>query len=249
MICDHVTRGARVFIWVGGALFVASLATCAYHYLIVWAQPHPPALWNMRDHQDTAAGREIPLAAIAADLLLLTLFALHHSAFARDPVKTAVARLVPAPLARSFYVWVASLLLIAVCVCWQPIGGDVYDDSVGLRPYGHALVQLLGLWITARGVARIDPLELAGIRPASQSPGLQVTGPYRWVRHPLYFGWLLMFFGAAHMTRDRLLFATITTLYLVVAIPWEERSLLRSFGGEYARYMRDVKWRMIPFIY
>jgi protein-S-isoprenylcysteine O-methyltransferase Ste14 len=58
-----------------------------------------------------------------------------------------------------------------------------------------------------------------------------------------------MVFGAAHMTRDRLLFATITTLYLVVAIPWEERSLLRSFNGEYARYMRDVKWRIIPFIY
>ena len=238
MICDHVTRGARVFTWVGGATFVTSLAICAYHYLIVWARPLPPAVAS-----------EIPVIAIAADLLLLTAFALHHSAFAREPVKEAVARFVPEHLVRSVYVWAASLLLIAVCVWWQPIGGDVYDDSVGGRAYGHALIQLLGLWITARGVARIDPLELAGIRPAAQSQGLQVTGPYHWVRHPLYLGWLLMVFGAAHMTRDRLLFATITTLYLVVAIPWEERSLRRSFDGEYARYMRDVKWRMIPFIY
>ena len=76
-----------------------------------------------------------------------------------------------------------------------------------------------------------------------------MTGPYRWVRHPLYLGWVLMVFGAAHMTGDRLAFAAITTAYLVVAIPWEERSLRQSFGDEYARYMRDVRWRMIPFIY
>ena len=76
-----------------------------------------------------------------------------------------------------------------------------------------------------------------------------MTGPYRWVRHPLYLGWLLMVFGAAHMTGDRLAFAAITTAYLVVAIPWEERSLRQSFGEAYARYMRDVRWRMIPFIY
>ena len=58
-----------------------------------------------------------------------------------------------------------------------------------------------------------------------------------------------MVFGASHLTGDRLAFAAITTTYLVVAIPWEERSLRRSFGEEYVRYMRDVTWRMIPFIY
>lgn len=231
-------------------MFVTSLAICAYYYLIVWARPLPPAVApGASGIYYIVAGREIPVVAIGVDLLLLTAFALHHSAFAREPLKAAVARLVPKHLVRSFYVWVASLLLIAACAWWQPIGGDVYDDRAGLRPYGHALVQLLGLWITARSAARIDPLELAGIRLASESQGLQVTGPYHWVRHPLYLGWALMFFGAAHMTRDRLLFATITTLYLVIAIPWEERALLRSFDGAYARYMRDVKWRMIPFIY
>jgi methanethiol S-methyltransferase len=228
---------ARMFVWLGGAMFVSSLALCAYTFLVTWANPgfHTVELE--------------PWGPAARNTVLLSVFALHHSVFAREPVKTVVARLVPEQLVRSVYVWAASLLLIAVCAWWQPIGGDVYDDSAGVRWYGHAMVQLLGLWITARGVARIDPLELAGIRPAAQSQGLQVTGPYHWVRHPLYLGWLLMVFGAAHMTRDRVLFATITTLYLVVAIPWEERSLRRSFDGEYVRYMRDVKWRMIPFIY
>jgi protein-S-isoprenylcysteine O-methyltransferase Ste14 len=224
--------GARVLVWLGGALFVASLGLCAGTYLVGMGRASPPAGWP----------------AIAADAALITAFAFHHSLFARERVKEWLARRVPAPLLRSVYVWIASLLLMLVCVAWHPIGGELYA-ATGLLAVALAIVQLGGLGITARSVARIDPLELAGIRPARTTGGLQVTGPYRWVRHPLYFGWLLMVFGAAHMTRDRLVFAAITTLYLMVAIPWEERSLRRSFGDDYARYMRDVRWRMIPFIY
>lgn len=223
--------GARAFIWVGGALFVAALGVCAWTYTFVLGRPWPTGGWP----------------ALAADAALITVFALHHSLFAREGVKDQLAR-VPAPLLRSAYVWVASLLLTLVCLAWRPIGGELYALT-GIAAIACAAVQLLGLWITARGVARIDPLELAGIHPASQTQGLQVTGPYRWVRHPLYLGWVLMVFGAAHMTRDRLAFAALTTIYLVVAIPWEERSLRRSFGADYARYMRDVRWRLIPFIY
>ncbi len=69
------------------------------------------------------------------------------------------------------------------------------------------------------------------------------------MRHPLYLGWTLVVFGAAAMTGDRLGFAAITTLYLMLAIPWEERSLRAAFGSDYERYIRQVRWRMIPFIY
>jgi protein-S-isoprenylcysteine O-methyltransferase Ste14 len=146
------------------------------------------------------------------------------------------------------YVWIASLLLILVCFAWRAIGGDLYR-STGFPAVAHAAIQLAGVWIIARAVAGIDPLELAGIRPPAVSGGLQTSGAYRWVRHPLYFGWVLAVFGAAHMTGDRLAFAALTTTYLAVAVPWEERSLMRIFGEDYARYMRDVKWRMLPFIY
>ena len=224
--------GARAFVWLGGAMFVTSLGVCAWSYAFVMGRPAPPSGW-------------LPLAVDAA---LITLFACHHSLFARDGVKTWLARHVPAALLRSVYVWIASLLLILVCVAWQPIGGTFYG-ATGPAAFALATVQLSGLLITARSVARIDPLELAGIRPATHAQGLQVTGPYRMVRHPLYLGWVLMVFGAARMTGDRLAFAAITTLYLAIAIPWEERSLRASFGDAYARYQRDVKWRMIPFIY
>jgi protein-S-isoprenylcysteine O-methyltransferase Ste14 len=106
-----------------------------------------------------------------------------------------------------------------------------------------------GLWLIARSVSRIDALELAGIRSAARSETLQIAGPYRWVRHPLYLGWILLVFGTAHMTGDRLAFAVISTAYLLIAIPWEERSLRQAFGPAYADYQRAVHWRVVPFVY
>jgi protein-S-isoprenylcysteine O-methyltransferase Ste14 len=101
----------------------------------------------------------------------------------------------------------------------------------------------------AASVGAIDPLELAGIRSRSLSSGISARGPYRLVRHPLYLGWMLAVFGPATMTFDRLVFAGLTTIYLIVAVPWEERSLERAFGSEYERYKARVRWRIIPFIY
>src|SRR5437867_4458304 len=105
-----MTRFDRLFVWTGGALFVTALAGCVWWYLIPLGQARP------------AGGG----TSIAWDLALVTLFALHHSLFARDAIKRRLAS-IPAGLRRSFYVWVASLLLIAVCTLWQPVGGQLYD--------------------------------------------------------------------------------------------------------------------------
>ena len=75
------------------------------------------------------------------------------------------------------------------------------------------------------------------------------SGPYAWVRHPIYVGWFLMVFATPMMTATRLVFAIVSSAYLIIAIPFEERSLRHSFGEDYARYTLAVKWRMIPFIY
>ena len=222
----------RLFVWAGGALFVASLAYCVWWYLIVAAAPAVPR----------------GVQPVVIDAVLFTVFAAHHSVFARAPIKSAIARAVPEALLRSFYVWVASLLLIAALALWQPVGGDLYHVT-GWRGVLHALLQLFGIGVIAKAVATIDPLELAGIRTHAKAEALQITGPYRWVRHPVYFGWVLAAFGAAHMTGDRLAFAVITTIYLVLAVPWEERSLLQSFGEDYRRYQQRVRWRIVPYVY
>jgi methanethiol S-methyltransferase len=234
-----MARFERFFVWCGGALFVLSLLACAYKYVFVWASLPTPA------------GRSSPGSpgwALAIDATLFAVFALHHSLFARDSIKRRVVRLVPDRLLRSVYVWTASLLLLVVLALWQPVGGPAYAIT-GWRAIAHTAVQLGGIWLIAGAVAKIDALELAGIKPASGRDSLQIAGPYRWVRHPLYLGWLLGVFGAADMTADRLAFAAITTMYLVIAIPWEERSLRRIFGEPYARYQQTVRWRIIPYVY
>jgi protein-S-isoprenylcysteine O-methyltransferase Ste14 len=218
--------------WSGGAIFVISLAVCLWCYLFVLGESHPWMGW-------------VPFGF---DALLITLFATHHSLFARADVKHWMVRAIPEPLLRSVYVWIASALLITVCVLWQRVGGELYSSS-GWVAMMHAAVQLAGIAVIAQSVRAIDPLELAGIRPPSGRDRLQIGGPYRVVRHPLYFGWVLASFGAAHMTGDRLTFAALTSLYLAIAIPWEERSLVAAFGDAYRHYQRQVRWRMIPFIY
>ncbi len=216
-------------------MFVTSLAASAYTYLVSWS--HVPV-----------GERLGPRGALLVNGALFTAFASHHSLFARDWIKSRLTRYVPDRLLRSFYVWVASLLWLAVIAGWQPLGSVVFSRS-GVAALVHAAVQLIGVWLIWQSVRAIDPLELAGIRTGTAAAGLQVRGPYYFVRHPLYLGWLLIVFGAATMTGDRLAFAAMTSSYLVVAIPWEERALERTFGDDYRRYQARVRWRLLPFIY
>jgi protein-S-isoprenylcysteine O-methyltransferase Ste14 len=217
-------------------LFVSSLALTGWAYALWFARSAPWAGW----------------APLVVNLILLSVFAAHHSLFARSWMKTRLTRAFPDRLLRAVYVWVASLLLILVCLLWRPIGGDVYEAPYRWIAVIHAVVQLSGVWLIARSVRAIDALELAGIRsarPVSGGDSLQISGPYRLVRHPLYLGWILIVFGTAHLTGDRLAFAAITTLYLLVAIPWEERSLEEAFGAAYERYKARVRWRVVPYVY
>src|SRR5438094_1141737 len=149
--------GPRVFVWMGGALFVASLTFCVYIYVFRWADPRWPTL---------------ELNAAAIDLALFTLFAMHHSVFAREPVKARLARVVRPDLIRSFYVWITSVLFIVVCSAWRPVGGEMFA-ATGIAVWVHAAIQLGGIAMIARSVATIDPLELAGIRQGTAGGAVQ----------------------------------------------------------------------------
>jgi protein-S-isoprenylcysteine O-methyltransferase Ste14 len=115
-------------------------------------------------------------------------------------------------------------------------------------------VQWSGVAVTVVASRVLDVWDLSGLRQAfgrraERAPVLIQSGLYRLVRHPIYFGWMLMVWPAPHMTGSRLLFAAISSLYLLAAVPGEERALRRTFGDEYARYGRGVPYRIIPFLY
>ena len=142
---------------------------------------------------------------------------------------------------------------IAVCAAWQPVPGELYHVT-GVFALAAYAVHVAGIVLTARGSARLDVLDLAGVRavapsrPATHVP-LQTRGVYGFVRHPVYFAWVLMVIGTPRMTMTRLTFAVLSTAYLAIAIPFEERGLLDVFGSEYREYQKRVRWRMIPGLY
>jgi protein-S-isoprenylcysteine O-methyltransferase Ste14 len=134
------------------------------------------------------------------------------------------------------------------------VPGEFYRLSGVLAVAAYA-VFAAGIILTARGSARLDVLDLAGVRGAvspARSPThvpLQTRGVYGFVRHPVYFAWVLMVVGTPHMTMTRLTFAVLSTTYLAIAIPFEERGLLAVFGPEYREYQKRVRWRLIPGLY
>ena len=222
--------------WLGGVAFVLSLACFVYSYFISFSD---------------AAAIGSGSAALAADFALFTTFALHHSVLARSGAKRWIASVTGPRAERSMYVWVASILFIVVCVLWQPVPGVFYQHRGTLAGL-HWTVVAAGAWLTLRAAAVLDPLELAGIRQIRgdlDPPRFRVVGPYKYLRHPIYLGWVRVVFGVPEMNGTRLAFAAISTAYLVIAIPFEERSLIEVFGDHYRDYQRAVRWRIAPGVW
>jgi protein-S-isoprenylcysteine O-methyltransferase Ste14 len=217
----------------GALVFFASLAYFLYSYVTTFGEP-------------ASDGAIAP--AITWNVALFTVFALHHSVFARERVRAAIARRLPQPLERSFYVWVASAMFIAVCALWRPVPGVAWRVD-GPMIWALRAAQAAGVWLTLRSAVVLDIRDLAGLRPPRGAIEFKTSGPYGWVRHPIYSGWFLMVLAVSPMTMTRLVFAVVSCAYLIVAIPFEERSMRRAAADAYERYRKQVRWRLVPGVY
>jgi protein-S-isoprenylcysteine O-methyltransferase Ste14 len=187
------------------------------------------------------------ITALIIDLGLLSLFAVQHSVMARPGFKRLLTKVIPAAVERSTYVLASSLALILLFWQWRPLGGVIWDvqNEVGraLLLAGFAFGWMLVLVTTFV----INHFDLFGLRQTWRAYRGQPQTPvafmtpvlYRIVRHPLYVGWLLAFWCTSTMTMTHLLFAVMTTAYILVAIQLEERDLM-SAHPEYAEYRRRV---------
>lgn len=188
------------------------------------------------------------VTALVVNIALIALFGLQHSVMARAGFKRAWTRIVPEPIERSTYVLLASLILIVLFLMWRPIPGPVWsvENEIGAM----ILWALFGAgWlIVLLSTFLLNHFELFGLHQVwshargSQLPAPQFRQPllYKWVRHPLYSGFFLAFWATPQMSQGHLLLAVGMSVYMLIAIRYEERDMVGHFGDQYVEYRRKV---------
>jgi protein-S-isoprenylcysteine O-methyltransferase Ste14 len=234
-----MTRAASLlFSLVAYAIFFAT-----FLYLIVFVGDIPIA------GQTVDRGPDAPIAtAVLIDVALIALFGLQHSIMARQWFKRAWTRTVPEHLERSAYVLAASAALIIMFLLWRPIPNIVWDVTGTALEVPLWILFATGWLIVLLSTFLINHFELFGLQQAwfhvqsKQSAAPQLRQPffYRWVAHPLYAGFFLAFWATPKMTLGHLLFAAGMSVYILIAIRYEERDLKGLFGKDYEDYRASV---------
>jgi protein-S-isoprenylcysteine O-methyltransferase Ste14 len=201
------------------------------------------------------SGPVVPLGeALSINILLMGLFAVQHSVMARKGFKQWWTRFIPKPVERSTYVLLASLALILLFWQWRPIPMMVWnieDPPVAVAMTG---LSFLGWFIALTSTFLINHFQLFGLSQVADNfsgkpdltPRFQMPLYYKFVRHPIYLGFIIAFWAAPSMSVGHLLFAVVTTAYTFVGIMLEERDLIDLFGDEYRRYKARVSM-LVPW--
>ena len=236
------------------ALLYGVAAYVAFFVTILYAIGFVSGLAVQKATIDT--GTVVPIAeALIVNLLLMSVFAVQHSVMARKQFKQWWTQFVPKSVERSTYVLFSSLALMLLFWQWRPMPAVVWhidNSQVALAVTGLSLVG----WLTVfTSTFLINHFELFGVHQvANNLTGRQMPAPrfrtpfyYKFVRHPIYLGFIIAFWAAPTMTVGHLLFATVTTAYIFVGILLEERDLIELFGDDYRRYKERVSmllpWR------
>lgn len=210
--------------------------------------------WVVPKSIDTGEPAGSTGAAIAIDVLLLALFAVQHTIMARPTFKTWWTRFVPWCVERSTFVLLATAILALMAWQWKPLPAVVWSVENGALAALLSGISLAGWGIVLISTFLIDHFELFGLRQTVlYAMGRELDHPafkerlfYRWVRHPLMLGFLIAFWATPTMSQGHLLFAVVTTLYVVIAIHIEERTLVYLHGDQYRSYQRRVSM-LLPF--
>ncbi len=188
------------------------------------------------------------------NLALWVFFGVQHSVMARTPFKNWLGRAAPFLPERTLYVFFSAAVTLTLVFLWQPLAGTIWSLHLPLSLLADG-VGALGFLVALLSSTLIDGLDLMGLRrPLLALTGRGYTAPplvtplfYRVVRHPIQAGVILLLWGTAHMSADRLFMAICGTLYILLALPLEERDLVVVHGESYLRYRERVP-RLIPRI-
>jgi protein-S-isoprenylcysteine O-methyltransferase Ste14 len=188
------------------------------------------------------------LYALSVNASLLLVFALQHSVMARRGFKKWWTQFVPKEAERSTYVLFSSLALILMFWLWQPMGGVVWDITNPAGRLAMSMVFVAGILLVLLATFLINHFDLFGLKQVTmylmgkeyRLERFKTPFLYKFVRHPLYLGWLMTFWAAPTMTVAHLVFALATTAYIFVAIQFEEMDLIHEHGESYRQYREQV---------
>ncbi len=186
--------------------------------------------------------------AILIDLTLLGLFAVQHSLMARPFFKQWIQRFIPGVAERSTYVLASNLAMICLFVFWQPLGPEIWRCTQPFAVAATYAMYFSGWALVLLSTCMINHFDLFGLRHVwlefrgrpYTAIKFQTPGFYKYIRHPLYVGWLTVFWFTPIMSAGHLLFAVGCTVYILLAIRWEERDLIDALGVDYTRYRNEV---------
>ncbi|MEZ5788684.1 MAG: isoprenylcysteine carboxylmethyltransferase family protein [Xanthobacteraceae bacterium] len=200
-------------------------------------------------------GTVVPAAkALVVNILLLSLFAVQHSVMARKSFKRWWTRFVPKPVERSTYVLLASLALALLFWQWRPMPAVVWQIETPQLALALLILSFVGWLLVFTSTFLINHFELFGLHQVANNfvgrpmPPHRFRTPlfYKVVRHPIYLGFIIAFWAAPVMTVGHLLFAAVTTAYILLGILLEERDLLHQFGEDYRAYRQRV-FMLLPW--
>jgi protein-S-isoprenylcysteine O-methyltransferase Ste14 len=189
------------------------------------------------------------LTALTINFALIALFGIPHTVMARPAFKEKWTKIVPESIERSTYVLISSLILILLYWQWRPMTGQViWEAEATWAQYLLWAVFFGGFGLVLLSTFVIDHFDLFGLRQVwlnlrqkeYTSSGFKVTFFYKFVRHPLYVGWIMAFWGTPRMTLGHLMLAVGMTAYILIAIRYEERDLVQILGDDYAQYRKKV---------